>query len=513
MPLLEADALLTDIERATNRRRLLRRLGWISVSLALLAAVAFGARPAIGAAKAWQARRQAAKAFLFLEEGKMPEARAAATAAYALRPTEPQALRAVAAYLARNSAPQALEFWDQLRTLAPATLTRDDRRQETALALALGDNPRADRVVAELLVQPDAASAIDWLLAAQAATRRGAFGEANTDLLKILQAGDANGSLRPTSVERLRAAILLLNLPTEAREASATSQAWTTLGRLARGSDGVALDTLVLLASNSLRAGGASHAPDASLTGWSEAELAAALAAHPLARTAQRLLALDLQAHVDPAAFPNKETTIDRGVALCRDGDSETLLALGAWLLAKGQPARLLAEIPLERAAETKELFLQRLDALAALGKWEEIRALLRGQRFPLEATMAEMYLARCAAQLGETTRAENHWRHAVELAGEDAGKLFSVGEYAEKNGAFAAAAAAYQQAAALAPRLRAVQTARLRLAQSQGDSAAALGVLREMLALWPDDPAVANDAAYLGLLLGQIDPAQAEAT
>ncbi len=161
-------------------------------------------------------------------------------------------------------------------------------------------------------------------------------------------------------------------------------------------------------------------------------------------------------------------------------------------------------------------MFLQHLDALAALGRWQEIETLLQGQRFPLERMVQEMYLARCAAQLdrGPATVA-NHWQRALEaaLASGDTGKLLSFADYAEKNGALDVAETAYTRLAQAAPRLRPAQGGRLRLAQAQGDLGKTHAVLREMLAIWPDEAPLQNDEAYLGLLLGRTtDIAAAEA-
>lgn len=242
----------------------------------------------------------------------------------------------------------------------------------------------------------------------------------------------------------------------------------------------------------------------AAATGLDAESLVRGLEAHPLAKAPQRLLALDLQIQQEPARAAE---LIERGVAAHREGGAETLQALGAWLSGKGEFARLLAVVPLARAAETRALFLQHLDALAALGRWQEIETLLQGQRFPLDLMVQEMYLARCAAQLdrGPGTVA-NHWQRALEaaLASGDTGKLLSFGDYAEKNGALDVAESAYTHLARSAPRLRPAQGGRLRVAQSQGDLGKTHTVLREMLAVWPDEAPLQNDEAYLGLLLGR---------
>src|SRR5207302_4978895 len=112
------------------------------------------------------------------------------------------------------------------------------------------------------------------------------------------------------------------------------------------------------------------------------------------------------------------------------------------------------------------------------------------------------MYLARCNAQLGEKTSAENNWKRALEVAGGDPGKLITLADYAEKNGIVDVAESAFNAAAVEAPKLRVAQQGRLRIAQRSGDTKKIHGVLADMLRAWPNDAAVENDEGYTRLLL-----------
>jgi tetratricopeptide (TPR) repeat protein len=112
------------------------------------------------------------------------------------------------------------------------------------------------------------------------------------------------------------------------------------------------------------------------------------------------------------------------------------------------------------------------------------------------------MYLARCNAQLGEKAASENNWERALDVARGDPTKLLMLAGYAEKNGAIEIARAAYDEAAAEAPKLRAAHQGRLRLAQATNDTKKIHDVLAEMLVTWPNDPAVQNDEGYTRLLL-----------
>src|SRR5882724_9299292 len=156
--------LMFTAEELRLKRRKHRRILALAVALVLAAvALFFGGRPTLNAIKAWQARRHAEKAFAFIAQEKWAEARGEAIAAYQLRQTEPQALRAVARFLSRTRQPDALEFWKQLQDREP--LTHEDLRDEAAIALASGDMPRADDAVQKLISSK--AKPMDWLLAAQ----------------------------------------------------------------------------------------------------------------------------------------------------------------------------------------------------------------------------------------------------------------------------------------------------------------------------------------------------------
>src|SRR5205807_1053493 len=231
------------------------------------------------------------------------------------------------------------------------------------------------------------------------------------------------------------------------------------------------------------------------------AAVAAALEQHPLAQVVQKLLALDLLEHNDPS---QRQALIARAIEQWKEAEPAQLASLATWLNGKGEFQKQLDIIPLEKAVKNRDLFLQHLDALGALGRWDEIKRLLEGQSFPLDPVVQLMYLARCNTQLGEKVASENNWQRALETARGDVGKLLTLAEYAEKNGANDVAGAAYATAASAFPKLRVAQQGRLRLTQASGDTKKIHAILAEMLAVWPNDTAIQNDEAYLRLLLDQ---------
>src|SRR5947209_7843714 len=193
----------------------------------------FTARPALNAVKAWQARRHAAKAFAYIDNANWLEARKEAFAAYQLRPTEPQSVRAVARFLSRTRQPDALEFWQQLEKLTP--LTREDRQDEAAIAIVSGETARAE-IAVQALLESKGADPIGWLLAAQLAIQKGAADDAMSALGKVFN--DANA----TEPEQLQAALLEVAAASgsEGIDERATD-GWSRIENISRGNSVPAL--------------------------------------------------------------------------------------------------------------------------------------------------------------------------------------------------------------------------------------------------------------------------------
>ena len=466
--------------RLRNLKR--RRLFFAAIALVLmLTAGFFGGRPTLNAIKSWQARRHATKAFTAIQKEDWISARNEAIAAYQLRPTEPQAIRAVAQFLSRTRQADALEFWQQLEKNAP--LTREDRQDEAAIAIAAGESSRAE-IAVNALLESQGADPAGWLLAAQLAIQKGVADDANSALQKIFT--DA----RASEQQQLQAALLELTLASgNAQPDERANEAWSRIEKLSTGTSAVALDSLVLLARRALSGETASA---------SSSDLPYKLVNHPLAKAPHKLLALDVRV----AQGANRDGLIAEGVGQFKDGDANDQLALATWLNSKNEFQKTLDAIPLEKALVSRDLLLQYLDALGGLGRWKEIKQPLESERYPLDPVVQRMYLARCNAQLGEKTAAENNWQRALEAAGGDAGKLVSLGEYAEKNGIVDVARQAFDVAVTESPKLRLAHQGRLRITQRSGDTKRIHAVLADMLKIWPNDAAVQNDEAYTRLLL-----------
>lgn len=491
------DIMLTNAELEARQRK---RKRWIiagSAVVLLILAIVFLGKPTVHAIKAWQARRHAKEAFALMDKEQWNDARKEATAAFQLWREEPEAIRAVARFLSRTRQSQALEFWDLLEK--QGRLNRGDLVDEASIALLAGDETRARRAITGLKSGKfGAPKPVDHLLGAQLALRQGAPIEARDSLQKVFADPAA------TSREKLQAA--MIEAAISAGNDEWRNDAWSWLKKVGDGTDSAALDALSVLAQTLVQA----EKPPEQFP-ITALELAGKLEAHPLARAPQKLLAIDLQIREQK---DSREVLIAKATEQWKAApEAEDVAALAAWLNSKGEFQRQLDAIPLEKALQSRDIFLQHVDALGGLGRWKEIKDLLDTERFPLDPVIQKMYLARTNAQLGEKAASENNWQRALEAAHGDPQKLLMLASYAEKNAALDIAGAAYNEAAAEAPKLRAAHQGRLRLAQATRDTKKIHDVLAEMLVTWPNDPAVQNDEAYTRLLLLMQDQSEAGST
>src|SRR5205823_7459466 len=228
-------------------------------------------------------------------------------------------------------------------------------------------------------------------------------------------------------------------------------------------------------------------------------EVANALENHPDARPFHKLLALEVRARQDPILTDQYVADAVQRFGL---GDDETIAALAGWLNKIGRPAKTLEVLPEARAGQRQDLFLLYINALAAVQRWNEIKDVLSGERFPIEPVLQHMHLAVAQARLGSATGATNEWQRALEVAN-TAEKLLALAKYAEQNSANDIADAAYAGAIKIEPQNRAAYAGRLHLALAAGQTPRAQTIAAEIARLWPDDAEARNQNAYLQLLLG----------
>jgi Flp pilus assembly protein TadD len=240
-PVAKKDDLdLTPPEEIRARR--IRRFVLLGALVACVLGVAiyFGARPVGGAIKGWQSRRIAREAFALIEQGKWSDANAKARDAYLLRPTEPEAWRAIARLASRTNQWQpALEWWKNVDEAH--RLTVEDQRDYVAAALAAGEVTLAAKQVQVLMAQR-APAAIDLMWAGQLASRQ------KDPVLALDYAERVLADKRAKPLEIASAATLVLSLTSPSSRRYA--EAWKRIEDLARDPKNPAsLGALVLLAN------------------------------------------------------------------------------------------------------------------------------------------------------------------------------------------------------------------------------------------------------------------------
>lgn len=491
----EDHGLATPEEIASRQRR--RR--WIirgTVLAVLIVAGGFAGRPTLRAVKGWQARRAAHEASRLLAEGKGEEGVAKLQDALSLRGTDPEVRRVAATFLTRaGHGREAVNFWKDIEKRR--ALTRDEHRDYATGLLQSGDLVEAARRLRLAVPEGSEGGPADWWLGLQIAARdQDAAGAVK--LSRRLLDGQAPGT---TGRQRLDASLLLLSVndPESQQAGTAALRAMADGGKSAESLD--ALLALTRWAAQKVGLAQARHQDVPPAAATELLRLAGQIEAHPRAEATQQLVAAQARLVAQPerrAAL--LQTVIDR----YGHGTDKELAALGAWLYAAGEPAKILEVIPPARASGSQTLYLQFLDALGAAGRWEDIQRSIEGQQFTLEPVVEQMYLARCATQLRQAATAEGHWAAALHAAGTNPDKLLALGRYAQGNAAPATAEAAFRAAIQATPESRQMHEALLGLLQAGGRTRDLLAAIQAMRVLWPGDASVRNDQAYLSALLGE---------
>jgi hypothetical protein len=482
-----ADDFLSPEDIADRRQRRFRLLK-LALAVALAAGVWAGAKPALHVIKAWQARRAAAQAERLTAEHQYFEARTKVQDALAFWRHEPAATRAAAVFLgATGNYREAADFWKEVAAARP--LTADEQRDDAAALLALGDTGAAEMHLRKAWPLGSPGGPADWDLGMKLASRRNQEAE-SADLARRVLASRA-----ATSQQRFAAALALIS----SSAVPAQRAGWDEMWALAKDPAATtSLDALVLLARQ------------ASVVASREASalpgLLARIEAHPLARIQHHLLVQDLRIAREPARRAELiQSAIDRFGGTKDDAD---LAALAGWLYSKGDYAQVLQVVSVARAPSDKALFFQRLDALGALGRWNEIQDAILSRKIALDPMIEQMYLARCAEKMDEPRARDAHWDAAVDAAGNNVEKLLQVGQYAARNGAITVADKALRAAAQAAPNSLPVSQALVNLYEARGETRKMQETLGAMLVLAPHDAGLRNEAAYIDALLGERVPA-----
>lgn len=456
--------------------------------------------PVSRAVKTWQARRLAAEASALIEQQDWTAAARKIDAALRLRPAEPLVWQANARLLSRigGHGALALEWWKQIAQTRPLSL--EDRRDYAAAALSANELELASSQMDIVFAQKAALLPKDFLLAGQLAALR------DQKTLALDYANRISGDPRSGPRELLSATLLVFYAANPG--SPAYSDACQRLVKLARDpANPLSLEALTLLARQpGTNESTGTHAPAFPVTLpetmtslISRQEIAERLDSNPRARPYHRMLALEVKARGEPA---RADQYITQAVERFGHGDDETLAALGDWLYARHQFETMLKLLPFERSARTRELFLERLDALGSLGRYAEMKDMLLAEQSVIDQALQHMFLAVARGKLGETVGSANEWERALGFA-RSPQALAIIAAYAENNSALEIADQAHLRTIDKQPGLRSPYAARMRLAEAMGRTANAQEIAARIIQLWPDDVSTRIHEIYLRLLLG----------
>jgi hypothetical protein len=455
--------------RAKRKKRLLIGAG---IVLLLLVLGVF-ARPVYRGLKARRANQFAAAAEELIREGKLNDAASKYRAALQLDPLGYRPLSGAARLASRGGRPEALGLWQEVIRLPQCTAS--DRQEYVTLLLQQGRMSAAEKIVEDLLrMAPDVKT---MRLAAEYAKRTG-------DEAKALEYARLAAARAPEDgAMRFMLAEMLARSSDPAQRAEAREILWV----LARQEGAWRKGAIEALA----------RAPE--LSSEEEQRVLAALNDMAEPGVISSLLAAGLRLKLQPEAA---EQIYQESVSKWATASPADLAELTRWLNLHNQSERVLTLLPVERAVASEPLLLSRLDALANLGRWGEIDALLARPDLSLDPTVAESFRARSAMGRGAALDAELYWDRAIALGEGDPAKLRFLANFAEQSRATATALKSYDQLARFPEHAAFAHRGRQRLIEQTGDAVAARGVAERLSTVAPDDVNAQAQLIHLDLLL-----------
>lgn len=459
--------------RQQRRRRLVRRAAAIGIPAVAITAIALAL--AIPRIKDWRARQFTAQAEELLAAGKLQEAFNNASSAMQLRPASAEVRRTYAKVLRQSGNAEGVDI---LRAMVDEGAGEPRDRLDLAdAALAFGDAALAEREALALLREDEKnPEALLRLARVHVARQRGA--EAEETLRTAIGAGAGP-----------EAAILLARLLYAANRPEAAAEATNLLRPLAARSDQSGLEALLALLASPA-------APTAEGPGW-----IAALRAHPEATDEQKLAAAGAEIRIDPR---RQAEVVRRTVSEYGGGTPDQRAQLGRWLNQQREYDEVLELIGAEEASTRSDLFLIRLDALAARGEWETIGRLLRKDGVPLQVPVVLLYRGRAARESGDAEAAVALYRRAVIEAARTPDVMWYVINYLQRVGEDETLERELERLTDNPATARQAFQALVPLVQKRQDAGELFGLYDRMLGRLPAEAAVQNDHRYFAALTGR---------
>ncbi len=222
---------------------------------------------------------------------------------------------------------------------------------------------------------------------------------------------------------------------------------------------------------------------------------------HPHAGMEEKLLRLKLMLRLPGVDL---DDILEESKKLFAIQHDEELAELGRWLNKEKLYAQSMTLISPEMALKRQDLFLIRIDAMAMTNQWEAIGEILDSPNVPIEPYINNLFKMRVYLEAEQVRRANLEWDKVLLSVSRDPEKLWFVVEYSLRLQLNAYARTALNKLTEIPSSMRRAYEALLRLEQQTGQTVAMRDILERMGKVYPDEPAVLNDIAYLNLLLGE---------
>jgi thioredoxin-like negative regulator of GroEL len=191
-----------------------------------------------------------------------------------------------------------------------------------------------------------------------------------------------------------------------------------------------------------------------------------------------------------------------------RNSPAAERVQVAEWLFRSGEPQRVLDTLPLETVRRHGLLLQYHLEALATLGRWDDVREIVEDPQLSLHPLYASCFLAVLDHRKGRDESAAAHLLTALAVADWRPDSVRLVARYAELAGSTRSAIAAHEKLMSV-PGCAIKSAAEIvRLAGPIDDVLSLKKALRRLLEFDPGNDDVKNSLVYLNCLLDNRDAA-----
>ncbi|MEM8550354.1 MAG: hypothetical protein AAGF10_06145 [Verrucomicrobiota bacterium] len=451
-----------------------------TVAILVLFFVVFGiaAVPSWKAFKETRAREQVGDARQLLVTESYEEALEKARAANNNDPENPDTSRVIAEIYDAVDAPEAAQAWASTFALSDDDA---DLRQWASAALKQGDLETVGQLISVMEERGLRDSTYHYL--------RGQLFLRERDLPAALEAARLATAGKFADP---RAHLFYVQMTQFFDDPVIRLEGMTYLREIARREDDIGLQALRSLANYEKN------------TEAQREDVIRLLRLHPFAERQDQLLALKLE-YALPGS--NAAANLAEAKRYFSAGNLGELTELGRWLNQQGRFTETMQAVPMQKAMRRRDLLLVRLDALAQLGRWDEVAVALNQPNIPLEDVEEQFLRSRVQFETGQIQEAQISWERALLAARGDAAQLWYLVDYATQLDLDEEAIKALWQLTEIASEERKAYDALLSRYQQLRQTENLVSLLQRMAEAYPQDIRVLNDWAYINLLLDRQVP------